>query len=997
MHWIALSATLAGTAAAAPPDRPVAERIGSLDDTVLDAADGFVLVTEGDHAVLRDPDGMPGARLSCGDGPVRGALDGPRRVVLVARDGTVCLAEPSASPGATRLRGRRGIDARPTSAGVVRLLADGSLEAHGHDGRPRWRRNAPVGTGHRLHADVQPDSVVVVGDAGTARLDARTGRLLRAVFVPGTRDAAWDGTHAWVGTATGELRRVRLADGRDDTPAWLRPRAADGAVRAIVPYGGQLAVLRASPDGTGRGRLQVIDLAREALALDHEGPDDDSAYVASLRQATPALRWTTPTRTELLAWPDLGALPHPAPLREAPRHRAARPGEMPPPVTMPPTEDGPPAVPLPAAPARTATGPGGTRAEGHPDGTVALAGERDDGGRWQVVYGPVTALGWSGGAWLVAGDEGEGHVVRALPPAGAEDADLPAPAWHPGPVTWLSGDAVGVRAGGPRHLAVHDDAGGVRLEIRGDWRGAARTPSGLLQALDAGGRRHDLRVPDHPLPDAPRATAVHASPDGARAVTFEGDVPVLHAADTARTLRRLPALGAAPRAVAVGPDATAADLAVWRLDDVLDLVDLRRGEVVRSVALGAPVNGTLPWMTWSPSGRFVWAHVRLETGANLLAIDARDGRIAAHRAMDPPPGGAPGRWRALSNGGWLDLDDPQAGAVAGGARPLHEDPARDRRWFATAQGAAARDAAGAETARLDLGAPATAVADDATGLWRAGLVADGTITVTDARRGTVVARRRVEATRCRVPTALRFVEDDASVIEVACDGAPPVRLAWRLGRTRAETPRPPGAVTPVVGRPAVARSPDGDRIAVGLFDGTVRLVRMRDGAQEALWVGHAGPVTDLAWDGDLVASTSVDGTVRLREAATGVDRAAASTFGVPLRTVELASVPDGSMQVVADGDDGFRRRWTVRDTRCIPHDRVPSPPGRSSSRAPPPGAPRVQAQPDGSIDVVLDDGPVPAAVLRWYSDGAWSVDHADGTRIMSSTLGDGSAAPLATP
>jgi WD40 repeat protein len=97
---------------------------------------------------------------------------------------------------------------------------------------------------------------------------------------------------------------------------------------------------------------------------------------------------------------------------------------------------------------------------------------------------------------------------------------------------------------------------------------------------------------------------------------------------------------------------------------------------------------------------------------------------------------------------------------------------------------------------------------------------------------------------------------------------------------------------------AVAVSPDGTSIAAGGASGLVCLRRRADGALLQCLVGHAGPVSDLAFDpsGARLATSSWDGTVKVLSLPALAQLALLDTGG---SANQLAFSPDGERIAIA--------------------------------------------------------------------------------------------------
>ena len=109
---------------------------------------------------------------------------------------------------------------------------------------------------------------------------------------------------------------------------------------------------------------------------------------------------------------------------------------------------------------------------------------------------------------------------------------------------------------------------------------------------------------------------------------------------------------------------------------------------------------------------------------------------------------------------------------------------------------------------------------------------------------------------------------------------------------------------------SVVFSPDGQTLASGSWDETIRLWEVASGQEKATLEGHTGPVTSVSFspDGQTLASGSLDKTVRLWEVASGQEKATLEGHTSGVFSVSFS--PDG--QTLASGsDDGTIRLWEV--------------------------------------------------------------------------------------
>ena len=126
---------------------------------------------------------------------------------------------------------------------------------------------------------------------------------------------------------------------------------------------------------------------------------------------------------------------------------------------------------------------------------------------------------------------------------------------------------------------------------------------------------------------------------------------------------------------------------------------------------------------------------------------------------------------------------------------------------------------------------------------------------------------------------------------------------------------------------SVAISPDGNIIAGGKADNTIQLWRFdhfdqydeeKDIYENTLLKGHSDGVTSIAFspDGNILASGSNDGTIRLWEASDGSHKSTLEHGGV----TSIVFNPDGNI-LASGSDDGTIRLWESEirfgQNRCI--------------------------------------------------------------------------------
>jgi hypothetical protein len=188
---------------------------------------------------------------------------------------------------------------------------------------------------------------------------------------------------------------------------------------------------------------------------------------------------------------------------------------------------------------------------------------------------------------------------------------------------------------------------------------------------------------------------------------------------------------------------------------------------------------------------------------------------------------------------------------------------------------------------------------------------------------------------------------------------------------------------------ALAASPDGEWLAAGLSDGTVRVYGWAADRERLRIPAHRAGVTSVAVspDGRAIASASLNGTVRVSDAASGRSVWAAPAHERWCRAVAYA--PDGAT-VASGGVDGAVRFWDARSGERRGEFRAaPDRPGGVWALAYVNGGRDVAAGGDG---VTLHDVATgrPRGPLGGPTDGITALAaSADGTRLAATSY-DGS-------
>jgi len=227
----------------------------------------------------------------------------------------------------------------------------------------------------------------------------------------------------------------------------------------------------------------------------------------------------------------------------------------------------------------------------------------------------------------------------------------------------------------------------------------------------------------------------------------------------------------------------------------------------------------------------------------------------------------------------------------------------DGSWFATAGQDGIihvlKTADGAEQRTMKHGCPIRALALSSDNALLASGGDDGVIRLWNPADGASAGQLPAEGGSVH---ALAWRPSTKELFSASSDGA--VRW-WRLPRGGRDTPLSQSRLT------VMAVSPKGDLLAIGDWQGQLRIVRRQDGSEVRSIRVSGGPVRAVAFDpeGKRVAAAGDEPRIRILTVESG-GVLGIEDVGAPARS--LAFHPDGQ-SVAAGGSDGQIRLWNLAD------------------------------------------------------------------------------------